>query len=224
MKRESIQRHFLKIIAAFFAVSLWFYVLNSEPIQVERTLSVNYLLPKGMAIKSFPEKEVVLKIKGSKAFLQNIFTNKEKLNIDLNPYYVSSGNTFKVRFFTNEIAVPFGVDVIDITPKETAIELDKYSEAEISIRVHYIGDSLKDRRIKEVKLEPKSYIVSGPIEVLKNLAYLETTPVNLALMNKDEGSLDITLADIDDRLSFVSRDKLKLKYKTVQVKQSGKNL
>ena len=117
MKRESIQRHFLKIIAVFFAVSLWFYVLNSEPIQVERTLGVNYILPKGMAIKSFPEKEVVLKIKGSKAFLQNIFTNKEKLNIDLNPYFVSSGNTFKVRFFTNDIAVSFGVDVIDITPK-----------------------------------------------------------------------------------------------------------
>jgi YbbR domain-containing protein len=223
MKRESVQRHFLKIIAAFFAVSLWFYVLNSEPVQIERTLSVNYILPKGMAIKSFPEKEVVLKIKGSKAFLQNIFSNKERINIDLNPYYVSSGSIFKVRFFTNDIAVPFGVDVIDINPKESAIELDKYAEMDIPIKTHFIGDSPKDRRLKDVKIEPKTYIVSGPIEVLKNLAYLETAPVNLALLNKDEGNLELKLADIDDRLTFVSKNKVKLIYKTILSKQTNKN-
>jgi YbbR domain-containing protein len=223
MKRESVQRHFLKIIAAFFAVSLWFYVLNSEPVQIERTLSVNYILPKGMAIKSFPEKEVVLKIKGSKAFLQNIFSNKERINIDLNPYYVSSGSIFKVRFFTNDIAVPFGVDVIDINPKESAIELDKYAEMDIPIKAHFIGDSPRDRRLKDVKIEPKTYIVSGPIEVLKNLAYLETAPVNLALLNKDEGNLELKLADIDDRLTFVSKNKVKLIYKTILSKQTNKN-
>ena len=224
MKRESVQRHFLKIIAAFFAVSLWFYVLNSEPVQIERTLSVNYILPKGMAIKSFPEKEVALKIKGSKAFLQNIFSNKEKINIDLNPYFVSSGNTFKVKFFANDIAVPFGVDIIDINPKEAVIELDKYSEMEIPIKIHFIGDSPKDRRLKDVKIVPKNYIVSGPIEVLKNLAYLETAPVNLALLNKDDGSLELNLADIDDRLSFISKNKVKLLYKTILSKQSNKSL
>ena len=113
MKRETAQRHSLKIIAIFFAVSLWFYVLNSEPVQIEKKLSINYITPKGYMVASLAEKEVTLKIKGSKAFIQNIFTNKEKLNVDLNPYFVSSGKSFKVKFYVSDVTVPFGVEVLD---------------------------------------------------------------------------------------------------------------
>ena len=91
MKRETAQRHSLKIIAIFFAVSLWFYVLNSEPIEVEKKLSISYIVPKGYAIANISEKELTLKLKGSKAFLQNLFSNNEKLKVDLKPYFISSG-------------------------------------------------------------------------------------------------------------------------------------
>lgn len=95
---------------------------------------------------------------------------------------------------------------------------------EIPIKIHFIGDLQKDRRLKDVKIIPKGYIVSGHIDVLKNLAYLETAPVNLALLNKDDGSLELNLADIDDRLSFITKTKVKLNYKTLIYKQSLKNL
>lgn len=214
MKRETAQRHSMKIIAIFFAVSLWFYVLNSEPIQIERKLTINYIIPKGFAIASLTEKEVTLKIKGSKAFIQNIFSNKEKLNVDLNPYFVSSGKSFKVKFYASDVSVPFGVEILDISPKETSIELDRKVMMEMPIKVLYIGDAPKDRKIKEVFIEPKNITISGPIEILKTVSRIETAPVNLALFNKDEGSTTVSLGDLDPRLKFEESPRVKLIYKT----------
>ncbi|MGZ3788013.1 MAG: CdaR family protein [Bacteriovorax sp.] len=214
MKREQAQRHSLKVIAIFFAVSLWFYVLNSEPVQIERKLAINYVVPKGYAIASRSEKEVTLKIKGSKAFIQNIFSNKEKLNVDLNPYFVSSGKSFKVKFYASDVSVPFGVEIQDISPKETFIELDRMEMMEMPIKVQYIGDAPKDRKIKEVDIIPKNVMISGPVEILKTVSRLETAPVNLALFNKDEGAMSVSLTDLDPRLRYEESPKIKLRYKT----------
>ncbi len=214
MKRETAQRHTLKVIAIFFAISLWFYVLNSEPVQIERRLPINFILPKGYVISSMAEKEVILKIKGSKAFINNIFSNKEKYNVDLNPYFTSAGKKFKVKFYTNDINVPFGIDVIDISPKETAIELDRLVQMEIPIKVNYIGDLPKGRRVKDIQLRPKNLIVSGPIDVIKTYSNLESSPVNVGIMNKDEGEIEVSLADIDNRLAIENLTKIKLFYRT----------
>jgi YbbR domain-containing protein len=223
MKRETAQRHSLKIIAIFFAVSLWFYVLNSEPVQIEKKLLVNYIVPKGFAIANLAEKEVVVKIKGSNAFIKNIFTNKEKLNVDLNPYFITSGKSFKVKFNTSDVSVPFGVEILDITPKDTSIELDRNAVIEMPIKVLYIGDVPKGRKLKEVLIDPLSLKISGPVELLKSVSRLETAPVNLALFNKDEGSTTVSLSDIDHRLKFEEIPKVKLKYKTLYLKRNIKN-
>lgn len=223
MKRETAQRHSLKIIAIFFAVSLWFYVLNSEPVQIERKLAINYVVPKGYMVSNLSEKEVTLKIKGSKAFIQNIFSNKEKLNVDLNPYFVSSGKNFKVKFYASDVSVPFGVEILDISPKETAIELDRMVIMEMPVKVQYIGDAPRDRKIKEVEIIPQNVMISGPVDILKTVSRIESAPVNLALFNKDEGSIIISLSDLDPRLKLVESPKIKLKYKTQLIipKRSG---
>jgi YbbR domain-containing protein len=214
MKRETAQRHSLKIIAIFFAVSLWFYVLNSEPVQIEKKLPINYIVPKGHVISGPSEKEVTFKIKGSKAFIQNVFTNKEKLNVDLNPYFISSGKSFKVKFYASDVSVPLGVEIIDISPKEVTIELDHRVTMEVPIKVLYIGDAPRDRKIKEVSINPQSILISGPGEILKVMSKIETAPVNLALFNKDEGSTTVSLVDLDSRLKYEQMPKIKLNYKT----------
>jgi YbbR domain-containing protein len=98
LKLEKAQRHSLKIIAILFAISLWFYVLNSEPVEIEKKISIQFIVPKGFAIASLSDRELTLKLKGSKAFIGNVFSNKEKLTVDLNPYYKKFGKNFKVLY------------------------------------------------------------------------------------------------------------------------------
>jgi hypothetical protein len=57
-------------------------------------------------------------------------------------------------------------------------------------------------------------MISGPVEILKSVSRLETAPVNLALFNKDEGVIGLSLSDLDPRLKYEESVKIKLKYKT----------
>ncbi len=213
MKLEKAQRHTLKIIAIFFAVSLWFYVLNSEPVEIEKKIQVQFIIPKGFAISSVTERELILKLKGSKAFIGNVFSNKEKLTIDLNPYFKKFGKNFKVQFHPSQISVPFGVDILEMRPREAAIEVDRMVSMELPVKVQYIGNMAYDKKFKEVSIEPQSIMVSGPIDVIKKLSRVDTNPVNLSNIEKDEGTITVPLDELDSRLSFEENPRVRLKYK-----------
>lgn len=213
MKLERTQRHTLKIISIFFAVSLWFYVLNSEPIELEKKLSIDFILPKGYAISSQTERQISLKLKGSKAFIGNVFTKEEKLTVDLNPYFKKYGKNFKVQFHPAQISVPFGVDVLEMSPKESQVELDRLVQMEIPVSISYIGSVPYDRKFSEVSIDPPNVMISGPIEVIRRISKVATNPVNLSNIDREEGTITLPLEDIDPRLKFEEKPRIKLRYK-----------
>jgi YbbR domain-containing protein len=213
LKLEKVQRHTLKIIAIFFAVSLWFYVLNSEPVEIEKKIQVQFIVPKGFAVASLTDRELTLKLKGSKAFIGNIFSNKEKLIVDLIPYYKKFGKSFKVLYHPSQISVPFGVDILEMKPREANIEIDKMVMMELPVKIQYIGNIGYDKKFKEVSIDPQNIMIKGPIEVIRKLSYVETNPVNLSNIDKDEGTITVPLDEIDSRLTFEENPRVRLKYK-----------
>lgn len=216
MKLEKAQRHTLKIIAIFFAVSLWFYVLNSEPVEIEKKIQIEYLLPKGFAISSLTENHLTLKLKGSKAFIGNVFTNKEKLIVDLNPYFQKFGKNFKIQYHPSQINVPFGVDILDMHPKDANIEIDRIAQLEMPIRIQFIGNLAYDKKFKEVSTSPQSILVRGPIDIIKKISRVDSTPINLSTLVKEEGSLTLSIEDLDPRLIYDEEIKVKVIYKIQQ--------
>ena len=213
MKLEKAQRHTLKMIAIFFAVSLWFYVLNSEPVEVDKKIQIEFILPKGFAISTQTDRQLQLKLKGSKAFIGNVFSNKEKLVVDLVPYYKKFGKNFKVYYNTSQISVPFGVDILEMHPKEANIEIDRLVQIELPVKVQYIGTMPYDKKFREVSIEPEKIMISGPIDIIRKYSRLETNPVNLSSIDKEEGSLFVSLDELDSRLSYEENPRVKLTYK-----------
>ncbi len=213
MKLEKTQRHTMKIISIFFAASLWFYVLNSEPIELEKKITIDFLLPAGYAISSQTERLLSLKLKGSKAFIGNVFTNEEKLIVDLNPYFKKYGKNFKVMFHPAQIAVPFGVDVLEMSPTEAHIELDRLIQMEIPVGISYIGSMAYDRKFRVVSIDPPNVMVTGPLEVIRKILKVATNPVNLSIIDREEGTITLPLEGLDPRLHFKESSRIKLKYK-----------
>jgi YbbR domain-containing protein len=218
VKKETAQRHTLKFTAFIFAISLWYYVLNSEAVEIEKKLPINFILPRGMLILSPIQKEVTLKLKGSKAFVKNIFLNKEKLNIDLNSYYHpenhSKDKMVKIKIYPTDITVPFGVTILDISPHELTVDLDYKGLKEVPVKLQYIGDLPLRRKLKEMTIVPDKVMISGPIELLRNVNSVETVPLNLSLLNKDDGALGVQFVEIDSRLKLEEATSLKVKFKT----------
>ena len=86
MKKEVRERHSLKIIALIFSIFLWFFVISSEPVELERTLNLTYALPDEMAISNMAPREVKVKLKGSKAFIKTVLRDGDDFKIDLNNF------------------------------------------------------------------------------------------------------------------------------------------
>ncbi len=214
MKVESVQRHTLKILAVLFALSLWVYVLNSEPIVIEKKLPINFILPKGMVLNSLNENEVTLKLKGSKAFISNVFSNNEMVQVNLEETYKFQGKNFVQKIYASNLEVPFGVEIIDIHPKEMNIELDILGQMEVPVKVQFYGEIPKNKKLKEFKVSPDKIKIKGPVNLLKNINKIETAPVNMALLKKDEGELKLIPTELDSRLDLENIDKLILLYKT----------
>lgn len=213
MKLEKAQRHTLKIMAIFFAVSLWFYVLNSEPVEIDKKMQIEFILPEGYAISNQTDYFINMKLKGSKAFIGNVFTNKEKFVMDLKPYYNKFGKNFKIQYHSSQITVPFGVDVLEMQPKEASLELDRLVKMEVPIDVEYIGSLAYDKKFKELTIEPRSVTIEGPMEMVKKLSKIMTTPVNLASIDKDEGVIIVSIEDQDQRLKYDNNKRIRVKYK-----------
>ena len=87
----------LKIFSFFVALSLWFYVLNSDPIEVDKNVEVEFIPPKGFALRSLPPNDLRLRLKGSRTFVENLYGEEEKISIELKPSQVKKKGATNIK-------------------------------------------------------------------------------------------------------------------------------
>ena len=123
-QQNSSSKHVLKILSLILSVTLWFYVLNSEPLEVERRVEIVFITPTDLAINVEIPKFIKVKIKGSRAFVQNLDLTQEKMIIDLRDYPYNQ-ETFPVTFDHTMINLPFGIEVLEIAPQQVVLSMER---------------------------------------------------------------------------------------------------
>src|SRR5688572_10370547 len=107
-RRRSIKdtvfgRGALKLVSVALAFLLWFYVLNSRPMEMERRLAVVYVAPKGMVLATEVPREVTVTFRGPRAFLQAGLSNVEKIYVNLNSPQYQGRRQFDLRFKRTDV-------------------------------------------------------------------------------------------------------------------------
>lgn len=193
-------RHLLKVLSLFISVSLWFYVLNSEPLEVERRVELVFITPTDLAINVEVPKSVNVKIKGSRAFVQNIDLTQEKMVIDLRDYPYDQ-ETFAVTFDPSMVQLPFGVEVQEITPQQVVLSLEREIKKRVPIRLRTVGEVGKDLKLISKEFSPRDFMIKGPYHAIKKVTLLNTLPVDLESLD-GSGELRLKLEPIDPRIEI----------------------
>tara|TARA_R110002072_G_scaffold64203_4_gene159609 strand:+ start:54083 stop:54997 length:915 start_codon:yes stop_codon:yes gene_type:complete len=198
LKSFELNKNLLKIISLFLSVTLWFYVLNSEPLEVERKMSLVLLPPPGLALNVEVPKEIRVKIKGNRTFVQDLMKSNEKLFIDLkdHPY---GQETFAVTFSPDMIPVPFGIEVLEIEPQQVVLSLEKQIKKYVPVKAKIVGDLINDLRLTKRKIEPKQFLISGPRSILKTIGLIETLPIDLSVL-EGSGKIQTPIEILDSRV------------------------
>lgn len=196
---EKGRRHLYKALSLFFSISLWFYVLNSEPLEVEKVVGLTYLSPPDLAVANLPPREVRVKLKGSRAFMNNLFKQDEKIVVDLNNYPVREPSGFNVNLGVGDVPVPFGVDVLEINPHQFKIVLDREIRKKVPLRAQLTGDLPSELKLMDSSMSPENVMIKGPVEIMRKVTSLKTTAIDRTDL-QGEGEVRVGISDLDPRL------------------------
>jgi YbbR domain-containing protein len=203
MQSERVRRHLLKLLAVLFSFCLWFYVLNSESLEVQVKLPLVLIPPQGMAISEIPPNEILVKVKGSRAFVRNLFNDNEKVFINLKRRGSKTKRGVFVKILPSDIPHPLGVEVTEILPAELDIKIEKRKTMKIPLKPFLVGEVPSQLELLKYELVPNSLTISGPKSLISSLVNLETSPIDLQKLEGD-GRIKVLLKELDPRLRAVS--------------------
>ncbi len=217
--RNRMKKHSLKFLSAFLAIFLWVYVLNSEKVKFEKTVSLEYILPVDMMFAQKPPQEVIFLIEGPRAFVRTVSEREDRLVIDLNRANARRALDFTVDINPAQLNLPFGMVVERVIPRKLQIRLEKKASKIVPLKLLFAGQ-LPDRlALLHPELEPSEVEVYGPRSLISKLKELPVKPVDLeGLQGLDQVAVELQLPD--ERLTVTGGSDVKLRY---QLKASTSN-
>jgi YbbR domain-containing protein len=217
--KNRVKKHSLKFISAFLSVFLWVYVLNSEKVKFEKTVTLEYILPVDMMFVQKPVHEVTFMIEGPRAFVRTVAEREDRLVIDLNRANARRQLNFNVDINPAQLNLPFGMVVERVLPRKLNIRLEKKASKIVPLRLQFTGQ-LPDRlSLQNTILEPAEVEVYGPRSLISRLKELPVKPIELdSLPGLDQIPVEVSLPD--DRLTLTGGFDVKFQY---QLKAASSN-
>lgn len=168
----------LKIMAVLLAFALWFTVAGEQ--NVERTLRVPLEFrnkPVTLDVLGDPPTTIDIRVLGSSALLSRVDAGEVVAMIDLSEARPGS-RLFHLR--TDEVRVPYGVQVLQLTPATISLELEMSARRMLSIEPAVEGEPAPGFVAGKVTAEPSTVEVIGPESHIKGLTTATTEPVSIA--------------------------------------------
>lgn len=167
----------LKIMAVLLATALWFTVAGEQ--NVERTMRVPLELrnkPANLEIVGEPPTTIDVRVLGSSALLGRLDPGDVVAMLDLAAARPGS-RLFHIR--TDEVRVPYGVSVQQLTPATIALELENAARRLVPVQPAIEGEPAPGFVAGKVTADPAAVEVIGPESHIAGLLAATTEPVSV---------------------------------------------
>ncbi|MBH48975.1 MAG: hypothetical protein CME71_12475 [Halobacteriovorax sp.] len=200
---------FLRIASLIAGTTLWFYVLNSEPVRVEREFPLNLSLPQGLVLANNYPSAIKVELKGARVFLGNV----QPHGLEMLAEVTSTTKKQTLRLTPSMLPIPFGVEVVSIIPDTINIQLVKESSKTFKVRPVVLGDAGPDVAFDIDKMVPGQIKLSGPWNVLKDIKDVPTVAVNWQDLDATKTVAKVAIRELDPRLKIDGPSEVELHYK-----------
>lgn len=204
----SLKRHMLKILALLFSTLVWIYVLNSEPMEVLKTMDVAITPPQGEMVSNLLDTRVAVTLKGPRAFIRTMKEGPLKIFLKIPP---DGKSPYDLEILDESIKLPFGVTVKEIRPRKLMIETEREIKKYVPIVLDVAGD-LNENVQKDFELSSPKVLIAGPHSIMKKTAKVLTETVLVSELSGN-GKLTLALVKSDPRMVFLENDHVEFHYK-----------
>ena len=172
----------LKLVALILAIIIWFLVVGEQKSEVRLTVPIELRnLPTHLEItESISQVEVTLR--GFSSFVKRLTPSDIDVYIDLSNV-VQGANSFVLS--PEEIGVPVGATVIQVSPSNIEISLDATVRKTLIVEPVVRGTPADGYELGEVTVEPETIKLAGAQTLLKPLTKVETEVITLDTVQED---------------------------------------
>ncbi len=210
---EFLQNQILSLLSIVLATFLWFYVVNSEPITTERIYTLNVLPATSVDVTSMSATEIHVTLKGARAFLKDFHGDGHlQLQIDLKKMSVNK-TTKQIRYTIkdSDLIVPFGVEIVDIKPKQININLDKLIYKNVPIKTNYMNNLPADLQLISADIDRSKIKIEGARDLMRSVGQVKTRLIELSELS-GQGEVTVQLEELPSFLRYGESDLVTFKY------------
>ena len=172
----------LRLISLGLAIVLWYFVGGEDIVNKNVMVPVEVInLPRDLVISNQFKKEIEVSVSGPRSLVLDMEKGDITRQIDL---VQATPGTMVLENTNDVIAVPRGVKVLRVQPKNVILSLDKMIQKQFVINPVTRGNLAPDYILKNIRMEPRSISITGPQTVLSQYEVLRTKPIELQGLRK----------------------------------------
>ena len=198
----------LRIISLLGAMSLWFYVVNSEPIEIEHKMPLRVQTVNGFAQSNIIPKEIKVRFRGPRTFMKNITQTKTPVKIKVTDPSLEKASLVTIN--SEDIPIPFGVEIVDYSPREFEVDWDREIKKYVPLKPQLVGELAQELKLSST-LASKEVLISGARSVLKGIGKMNSRAIDISLL-EGKGELLLTYDDIDPQIKISPKNRVVMKY------------
>ncbi len=161
----------LKIVSVVFSIMFWFYVMGDinpelttaiENVDVD-LLNIEELAQSGLVMIGQKDYAINVEIRGRRNDVYMVASEDVKISADV------MGFKAGINSVPLDISVPSSVDLVDFTPKQIKIELDRVVQKQKPVEIIRTNTHLEGFMTEPPKAEIEEVLVAGPESFVNNV-------------------------------------------------------
>lgn len=169
MSKTQNKNTMIKILALFISILMWSYVrgeVNPKAIREFKGVNVEFINERilndaGLVVLNPKDTKVSVKISGRRSDINSVELEDITAQVDL------SGASIGSQRILINVAVPFKVDLEDVSERYVSIEIDSLSTIQRQVEINASKEGIL---ISESSISPKVIDISGPSTLLSKVS------------------------------------------------------
>ncbi len=177
MRLKLFENFTLKTVAVVLAIIIWILVVGEKRSEVRVTVPLELRnLPSRLEISQQNTSQIEVAIRGFSSVVKQITPADIDAYVDLSNV-VEGPNSFSL--FADDIAVPLGAKVFQVSPSQIELQLDAIADKTIAVKPMVRGTPKEGYSLGKSTTEPKVVTITGARRLLNDLTSIETESISI---------------------------------------------
>ena len=168
----------LRLLALSLSLVLWFFISferREVPGERELEVPVTYSLPQDL-VRLDQVKTVTVRLRGDASVVRNLTPFMVDVLVQIPD--AKAGSTV-VELAETNLSMPAGLTLVSFDPPRLVLELDREVSRLLPVEAQLTGEPAAGAVWEAPRISPNRVLVRGPESLLRELSYLETSPITL---------------------------------------------